>query len=87
MTRTEAGWENFAMWWGFWPAGNIAHCAISLTAGIPGVEESGREPAPPPLIAGQNDSWRVLVDSDELEGCAGDADQLMALIESGVQTD
>ncbi len=41
----------------------------------------------PALIAGQNDSWRVLVDSDELEGCAGDADQLMALIESGVQTD
>lgn len=36
----------------------------------------------PAVLAGGNDSWRLLVGADELEGCAGDPDRLITLIDS-----
>lgn len=34
----------------------------------------------PAIIARSDDSWRVLVDSEDLDDCAGDPDQLVSLI-------
>ena len=36
----------------------------------------------PAVLTGENDSWRLLVGADELEGCAGDPDRLITLIDS-----
>lgn len=36
----------------------------------------------PAVVAGEGDEWRVLVNSQELEGCAGDADHLITLLQS-----
>lgn len=38
----------------------------------------------PAILAGDGSRWRLLVDTDQLEGCNGDPDRLMALIRAGL---